>query len=359
MEQIKYQNSDKLPLSLVVEALEKETWLTEKALHILSVEDIGSTYTPVTAISALINHWLCERDLNCYINGKLVDDFTALTVLPVDGDYGKGVDALENWITIRKDELAALLKQRNLTVPAFLRPSVQVSKAPPPITPIRGNNYVPQKPKDERLPRWNKWRLMPEVKMWEAIALSLNVEPDKIKTSSTAWMGAEHPFDEGEEFNDRLAVLRANSGRANFPTPCTLNMGEWYSCGVRLNEFSSWALSVTEWGLPPELVAMAKTSEKQTGAPAETNTRPAAKGEAVPGTSPSGDGWIVKAREFAKEYLDRHKVQYLFPSQPDVCGYVEGKLRENNIYGSHGKPPSASYIARNAIQGEWWKINKR
>lgn len=130
MEQSKYQHSDKLPLSLVVEELEKETALTEKALHILSVEDRDNTYRPDGAVSALINHWLCERDLNCYINGKLVEDFTALTVLPVDGDYGKGMDALENWITIRKDELAALLEQRNLTVPAFLRPSVQASKAP-------------------------------------------------------------------------------------------------------------------------------------------------------------------------------------------------------------------------------------
>lgn len=84
------------------------------------------------AVSVLIDHWLVNRDLNCYINGKLVDDVTALTVLPVDGDYGAGIEALENWMTIRKDELAALLEQRNLTVPAFLRPSVKVSKAPPP-----------------------------------------------------------------------------------------------------------------------------------------------------------------------------------------------------------------------------------
>ena len=129
MEQNKYQHSDKLPLSLVVEELEKDAEFTDKALQILSVEDRGSTHTRWTAVSALISHWLTNRDLNCYINGKLVDDVTDLTVLPVNGDCGAGIKALENWMTIRIDELAALLKHKNLPVPAFLRPCVKVSKA--------------------------------------------------------------------------------------------------------------------------------------------------------------------------------------------------------------------------------------
>lgn len=41
MEQNKYQHSDKLPLSLVVEELEKDAEFTDKALQILSVEDRG------------------------------------------------------------------------------------------------------------------------------------------------------------------------------------------------------------------------------------------------------------------------------------------------------------------------------
>lgn len=132
MEQNKYPHSDKLPLSLVVEELEKDAEFTDKALQILSVEDRGSTHTRWTAVSALISHWLTNRDLNCYINGKLVDDVTDQTVLPVDGDDGAGIKALENWMTISMDELAKLLEQRNLSVPAFLRPCVKVSKAPPP-----------------------------------------------------------------------------------------------------------------------------------------------------------------------------------------------------------------------------------
>lgn len=68
--------------------------------------------------------------------------------------------------------------------------------------------------------------------------------------------------------------------------------------------------------------------------------------------------WIVKAQDFASAYIDRHKEQGLFPTQADVCGHVETKLRENKIFGSHDKPLSAAYIGRNAIQGAWWKQNK-
>ncbi|TBR15099.1 hypothetical protein [Rugosibacter aromaticivorans] len=88
---------------------------------------------------------------------------------------------------------------------------MQVSKSLPPITPHRGGGYIRKPSNSERLPRWNKWRLMPEVKEWEAIALSLNIEPGKVKTDRNAWMGAAHPFDEGDEFDDRLTILNKHS----------------------------------------------------------------------------------------------------------------------------------------------------
>ena len=137
---------------------------------------------------------------------------------------------------------------------------VQVSNAPPPITPLRGGGYIPKPSTNDRLPRWNKWRLMPEVKEWEAVALSLNIEPEKIKTDSNAWMGAAHPFDEGDDFNDRLEILKKHaSNRTYFPTPCILNMANWYQCEVRLDEFAAWCIHVG-FAIPPELSALAKAA---------------------------------------------------------------------------------------------------
>lgn len=156
---------------------------------------------------------------------------------------------------------------------------VQVSNAPPPISPLRvRGGFVPRKSESDRLPRWSKWRLMPEVKEWEAVALSLNIEPEKIKTDRNSWMGAAHPFDEGDEFNDRLEILNKHaSNRTYFPTPCILNMGNWYQYEVRLDEFAAWCAHVG-FAIPPELSALAKAA---TQAAPKMESVPDAKVEAV------------------------------------------------------------------------------
>ena len=107
---------------------------------------------------------------------------------------------------------------------------------------------------------------MPEVLFWEAVALSLNIEPTKTKTESDGWMGSDHPFVEGEEFDDRLQILRANHNRKNFPTPCTLNLSCWHLFGVRVDEFATWAHSIG-WAIPSELADLAKT---ESTSPSET-----------------------------------------------------------------------------------------
>lgn len=116
-----------------------------------------------------------------------------------------------------------------------------------------------------RRPRWSKWRLMPEVKAWEAVALSLNIEPEKVKSDSNAWMGAQFPFDEGDEFNDRLSIVVANIWHpAHFPTACTLSLNGGYLCGVRLAEFATFGVSYAEWDLPSEFAALAAHDDAET-----------------------------------------------------------------------------------------------
>ncbi len=161
----------------------------------------------------------------------------------------------------------------------------KISKAPEPISPLRGGGYIPKPNKSERLPRWNKWRLMPEVKEWEAVALSLNIEPGEIKTDGNAWMGAAHPFSEGEEFNDRLTILNKHvSNRTHFPTPCILNMANWYQCEVRLDEFAEWCAHVG-FAIPSELSALAKLA-----------TQTAQKVEVAPAAEGKKEFWADRAK---------------------------------------------------------------
>ena len=112
-----------------------------------------------------------------------------------------------------------------------------------------------------RVPDWEEWRFIPDVQLWQAVALSLNVEPDKL--------GLRHPdgyqpgvpmFNESSEFDKRLRVLRANfDDRGKFPTKPTHVEPEWCS-DIRLDEFAAWVLNVTKWPIPDELAALAKQS---------------------------------------------------------------------------------------------------
>ena len=228
---------------------------------------------------------------------------------------------------------------------------LQVSKTPPPITPFRGGGYNPKPSNSERLPRWNKWRLMPEVKEWEAVALSLNIEPGKVKIDRDACMEDDHPFDEGGEFNDRLEILKKHSSsRTHFPTSCNLTMANWYNCEVRLDEFAAWCAHFG-FAIPPELSALAKAAP-QTAPMVEV--RPA-KPEAVPVTSPSGDGWITKALAIAGDIsLKKWKAGMREITARNICEAMATELGKDST--THGKrgPRSSGNVRNIALKG--WKF---
>ncbi len=70
------------------------------------------------------------------------------------------------------------------------------------------------------------------------------------------------------------------------------------------------------------------------------------------------NSWIESARSLAVEYISRHKKQNLFPTQKDVSAYIAVEFRNRRITGPTGRPMEATYIQRNAIQGNWWQAHK-
>lgn len=204
----------------------------------------------------------------------------------------------------------------------------------------------------QRQPRWNKWRLMPEVRAWEAVALSMNIEPEKARTNKYAWMGAEHPFDEGDEFNDRLSVLLANlADRASFPTPCTLNLGDGYKNGVRLTEFAAWAKSIAHWEMPPEMVELAEADDTKQPIP-----DPSAKAAQVvnkPTSSKPGNDWKEECRKIADELDAQDAKAGAWSSNDDMSGRVAREAIKRCITGPNGQLTAAN-ILREALQGGRW-----
>ena len=113
-------------------------------------------------------------------------------------------------------------------------------------------------------PDWNEWSLMPRVELWQAVALSMDLEPhDLHRDVHTPLLGFGSFFKPNSfpssiierEFEKRLRILEANiEDSAKFPD-AVIN-GELRRSIVELPEFSVWAVSVG-WEMPEEL---AKTS---------------------------------------------------------------------------------------------------
>lgn len=111
---------------------------------------------------------------------------------------------------------------------------------------------------NNRKPNWKKWNLIEDAEVWKVIALSLDIDPDKIKRNRSDWMsGGEYVNHEGNEFKDRLDVIKANYTKID-SSPKAVNMNGIAYCHINISKFTNWAINV-DWEIPPE---MKKASQK-------------------------------------------------------------------------------------------------
>jgi hypothetical protein len=127
---------------------------------------------------------------------------------------------------------------------------------------------------DENKPNWKEWKHMPEVQVWQACALSLDIEPSSIKWYPRSWetgpysdqLFEDESFqseNEKKEFKSRQRILLNNlNSKENSlwfsPNLNRPNLGE-----VSLPEFAAWCSSV-EWSIPEELATLAKNRGAET-----------------------------------------------------------------------------------------------
>lgn len=146
-----------------------------------------------------------------------------------------------------------------------------ISAAPPPLEPIRSSYTQPRTPAALPAIDWRYWRHMPEVKQWEACALSLNINPDNMKHHPQAWMagpGSGPIFTDTSfpskavqiEFHKRVRLLDASLFSSGYFTAVNnLVRGGRHLATVNVREFAAWGLHVEFDDMPPELVAMTET----------------------------------------------------------------------------------------------------
>ena len=232
------------------------------------------------------------------------------------------------------------------------------SPPPPPDRPLNIHSTAYRPSHDFTEPNWGKGKLYDNVRLWIAACLLANIDPP-----ADTYELDGYPANFKEIWN----IINSDGDFANVPN---LPLDGRRNYVASLRGFAAWAINkgienipetMLEWGHQRlKLLAEIKAMPEQNTEPVTSAAPPpVSKPQAAPASEPvTPADWTATARDFAKVYIDRHKEQDLFPSQADVCGHVETKLRENKIFGSHGKPLSAAYIGRNAIQGVWWKQNK-
>ena len=122
-----------------------------------------------------------------------------------------------------------------------------------------------QRANEPRTPNWRKWRHVPTAKLWEAVALSLDIEPNQVRHNKHSWMAETHLFDEGEEFADRVFVTRKNLGKDPLLQPTLIQIGHPEACEVLLVDFVRWTQAIG-WEIPAALsdIATVRASGQDT-----------------------------------------------------------------------------------------------
>lgn len=148
---------------------------------------------------------------------------------------------------------------------------------PKPISPVEQRTFDPRE-KTRSIPsykpaNWREWRHTPEVKVWQACALSLGIDPHSMTKSQHGWMAGNglgpifnvESFPDvsaREEFELRERLLLANLTNCHYFTNGSLTEEAPGNNTVRLDEFANWAVINMEWdGLPSEMVSMASVPE--------------------------------------------------------------------------------------------------
>ena len=113
---------------------------------------------------------------------------------------------------------------------------------------------------NSRNPKWSKWNLVDDAKVWQVVALSLDINPDGLKRDASDWMtGGSYVNHGGEEFKDRLDVIQANYRKID-TTPKTLSMNGIAYCELNIPKFANWAIA-NNLAIPDELKQRAMSLE--------------------------------------------------------------------------------------------------
>ena len=185
-----------------------------------------------------------------------------------------------NHVLVTVDDLRAFVADRGIKVAVEatepqateLKAKPQISRAPAPITPLTWSNHIQAIATVTPSPKWDKWRHMRDIEIWEAVALSLNLEPDKLPV----YLGAYDKLGDDpfricpRPFLERLQVVNSNCGITfSFKPVHDLKA----RCLVDLPKSSAWVVKQNMANIPPEIVAMGAMQQHEKSEKARKQTK--------------------------------------------------------------------------------------
>lgn len=260
-----------------------------------------------------------------------------------------------------KDDKPAGDKPAASTTDTAFAPSRPRSDAPV-ITPLRGDGASELPPRLEP-PHWQVWRHMPEVALWQAVCLSLNIEPAAhLEREASRQRDAYSILP--AEYWDRLMLCQANTGsdRAiKVPPYERVHL----RCSVAPGDVAAF-LAGAGFSVPDEMRACRVTAPAEAApvvplgaaepAPAAVIGPPAAPTtQAEPAhagaTGRAGGKWKDLAREEARRFIAQQRERNLYPNQVIVAETVAKLFTKHKTTGPAGLPLTAAYIKRHALKG--------
>ena len=233
---------------------------------------------------------------------------------------------------------------------------VSASKAPPPINPIRVGRYTAPNAPPVPPPNWDKWGHMRDVELWEAVALSVNLEPEKLPV----YLGAFECFGDDpfricpQTFLDRLQVANSNCGISLGFRPVHKLKAR---CLVDLPAFGAWAVKLNIPNIPPALAAMAATATTvPVVMPAQTAATPALVVAEVAEDEPATPNWKMQIQTEATALCLRLRKSGANPTTNSIVDSMSKWCVDNGIMTDGGIHPSANYLRTHVLGGKYWNV---
>ena len=226
-------------------------------------------------------------------------------------------------------------------------------------------------------PDWSEWNWIPRVKAWQAVALSIDLDPNNLREDvHTQLIGFGSFFKQGsfpsraieQEFEKRLRILEANLTNSGTFRDVVVNYGETRISIVALAEFSAWAKSLG-WEIPKELAKKSARSDESEAVLLQHEDAQRKIAVGFPPTSPAKLGGYqsphnasgqkpetTRLCKLARDAGEKYKVSQTkktgkCPSVEAIAKFVEAEFKDKDIRGAHGDYLSAATIKRDALKG--------